>query len=348
MPITSRLVLCLAAPAAFMACIEEPTVSTGEALTAWEEDCPIATCSNAAHLGDAAFYELNRDGVPNGAGVVLTSFRTSWLYGSVPLTVVGDHIEDAPGHTVIDAHLANARMLVTRDSVDYEIIFKAAGETDYWVTPIDGVPENKSHVYDLRYRQVGDPTGLRALCPSEDLTDDPEWDKIPDGNAFLFAGDRYDVAAKTVSSAPTNGPWFNVACKGFAMAKMHLLRHTEAGSNANRQTDVHQRTTMLKMLTDDICGNGTTYTIDGEHLYYMDRRAWHPFMLGTEESIEAIWNEDGAVCLSHPRREAEGDVTYQEIHAICPEKTDLCKDDMVLRWRENGYVISANPVSATP
>ena len=106
--------------------------------------------------------------------------------------------------------------------------------------------------------------------------------------------------------------WFNLACYGAAPAKMHLLRHTSAGSNPPGgpplTTTLPQRTAMLKAITADYCGDGTAWTADGTELQWMDANERFPTpkldlnLPGTKTMIEAVWGPKGALCLNTPRR----------------------------------------------
>jgi hypothetical protein len=149
------------------------------------------------------------------------------------------------------------------------------------------------------------------LCKGPFHSDDDLWSNIHE-SAIVFAGDHYDVDKKTVSKIPEASGWFNLACTGTASYKMHMLRHTEAGSitlnGVPRDTTLQQRTAMLKAITADYCGDGRSWTGDGTKLYWTDARGWYQWpsanILGEPESrgIEAIWGPDGALCLNTPRR----------------------------------------------
>lgn len=150
--------------------------------------------------------------------------------------------------------------------------------------------------------------------------------------AIVFKGDRYDAINKKVTDATVTDtgeptPWFNLACAGAAPAKMHLLRHTNAAARISPgdsiyQTTISERTAMLKMLTADYCGTGRSYTVDGLPLTYGDSRHWYPATPAITGdalpppvcSIEALWSENGAVCLDTPRRVSLGDIA-------CPGRT---------------------------
>jgi hypothetical protein len=166
--------------------------------------------------------------------------------------------------------------------------------------------------------------------------------------ALIFAGDRYDAVHKTVKIDPPSSCWFNIACAGSAMAKMHLLRHTTAGSDADHATTQPQRQTMLKMITDDICGTGQSFTVDGENVYYEDMWLWHPFA-AVPGSIEAMWGDQGALCLDEPRRQREDASTLARIGHVCkPPSCPVTVSDYdtwpgLAASGGFGYGLSANP-----
>jgi hypothetical protein len=154
-------------------------------------------------------------------------------------------------------------------------------------------------------------------------------------DALIFRGDRYDpVSAKITTGIDS---WINIACAGTAIAKMHLLRHTLAGSEGPFSTTVSQRQAMLRMLTADYCGDGTAYTVDGHPLRYADAGGWHHAYIdlsnGTDRhKVEGVWGPKGAVCLDRPRM-----VARDKIHCKVP----ACPADLT-SWRELGHVVSVN------
>jgi hypothetical protein len=160
----------------------------------------------------------------------------------------------------------------------------------------------------------------RYICGGDELRGLPDWQGI-EYAAIAFAGDRY-AADHTVSESDPHGPLFNLACAGTAMAKMHLLRHTQVqGEAAMRQplpvmppSDA-DRQAMLRMLTADYCGDGSTYTNNGHPLIYNDANHWFPApgrpvpqipldgsTNGHIQSFEAVWGPGGAICIDTPRK----------------------------------------------
>lgn len=150
-----------------------------------------------------------------------------------------------------------------------------------------------------------------------------------ENEALLFGGDRYDADRKTVTATgPATADWFNIACAGTALAKLHLTRHTETSQVV--KTTAVERQAMLKMFTADICGDGTAFTVHGEPLLWADANHLTSFA-ARPASLEAVWSDRGAVCLDAPRRPE----LAAAIAARCgplPRCTT-----------QRGYVISANP-----
>ena len=139
--------------------------------------------------------------------------------------------------------------------------------------------------------------GSRPLSKSTLQGRIPRWrcslDQHPE-RCDLFRGESYDPGKKTVTRTNQSDGWFNIACAGAAPAKMHLLRHTTAGSDAKHKPTTAQRTAMLKMLTADYCGDGKAWTADGTPLDYTDARAWYAtpaFQPGAvhPDAVEAVW-----------------------------------------------------------
>ena len=117
--------------------------------------------------------------------------------------------------------------------------------------------------------------------------------------AILYAGDRYDarLLAVTATGAAAAG-WVNVACAGTAIAKLYLLRHTEASQEV--ATTRAERQAMLKMLAADAHGDGRAFTVAGQPLTWADAKQITRFA-ASAGAIEAVWTEHGAACLNVPR-----------------------------------------------
>jgi len=156
-----------------------------------------------------------------------------------------------------------------------------------------------------------EPDFKEHLCRGEFTEKDVLWDAVKN-SAIAFEGDHYDPATKKVTKTNPAAGWFNLACYGAAVSKMHLLRHTEAGGitfdGTDRTTSLRERTAMLKAITADYCGSGTAWTGDGTPLLWTDANGWFPdpkldlTALVADGMIESVWGPQGALCLNEPRR----------------------------------------------
>jgi hypothetical protein len=263
---------------------------------------------------DRAFHELNLSGLPNAAGVSLVGVRRG--DEQFILDVTGSMVVARP-NAAGAAALTGAGLLGTelelrdRTGAWFFLRFAASGTTTYWAAPPASVP-----TYTLTYTSATRPVS-QPLCTAGV------------NEAVLFAGDRYDADRKTVTATGSaTAGWFNIACAGTALAKLHLTRHTEA-SQIVRTTAI-ERQAMLKMFTADVCGDGSSFTVHGRPLLWADANHLTRFQR-TAASLEAVWTDRGAVCMDTPRLPE----LAAEIAAHCgplPRCTT-----------QRGYVISANP-----
>ena len=262
-----------------------------------------------------SFHELNLHGLPNATGFTVVGTR----HGSKPhdLEVSGSMVTAHP-RTGSGPRLSGAALvglaIDLRDTAGerFALRFAAAGTTKYWAGSSALVP-TYSLTYTTSVQQVPQP-----LCTTGV------------NEAILFAGDRYDAARKTVTAigAATRG-WVNVACAGTALAKLFLVRHTDASQEV--PTTRAERQAMLKMFTADVCGDGTSFTVHGQPLFWSDAKGITRFP-DAARSLEAVWNQNGVVCMESPRRPE----LAQAIMARCgplPRCTP----------HSHGHVVSANP-----
>jgi hypothetical protein len=249
----------------------------------------VASLANAGPPGarrSKSFHELNLNGVPNAAGFAVTGIRRgTTLY---ELEVSGSSVTAHPRSGVGDRLTGPALVGLVIDLRDpagkrYALRFAASGTTTFWAGSSTIVP-----TYALTYTTTTTDRAPRPLCT------------VGVNQAILFEGDRYDAARKTViaTGAASRG-WINIACAGTALAKLFLVRHT--GASQEVRTTRAERQAMLKMFTADVCGNGTSFTVHGQPLFWADAKGITRFP-DAPRSLEAVWNEKGAVCLEEPRR----------------------------------------------
>jgi hypothetical protein len=225
---------------------------------------------------------------------------------------------------------------------EYEILVEKyyPQSLTFWSGAAEVVP-----AYDMKARKVGDLYFKDSVCQRDPLMNDPHWTGIEHAT-IVFQGDRYDPVAKKVWETSPSDPWFNIACAGTTPAKLHLMRHTRAGSylwdgrTVAYDTTVAERQAMLKMFAADYCGTGRSFTIDGQPLNYNDSNHWYREALPyTRDQQEALWSEDGAICLDRVRRDTE--YTVDSINEKCGRKLPMCDDFMALPWESTAHVMSA-------
>jgi len=341
---------------------EEPDLAVSEAF-AFNQDLPAPgdpqSChdfgcgKNTASVGPTKIHELHHArklsgpySEPNAEGVSIQAARDKFgtpillvvvgakLYGKQlkwPYKVLhGNGLEDA----VIELHDKSL-------GLSSEVIVQAVDEIETWVEPIEEI-----ETYYFKYRMKGEAT-YRDLCKAVDFVGE-EWQLAADrgGNlhvAVVFTGDRYNRLTKKVTATgkDTEG-WFNIGCAGTALPKMVLNRLADATSDAEHQSSPIERTTALRALTATYCPqSGLSYTIDGEPLGYTNAPDWMDLDVTDLASIEAVWKDGEVVCLTEPRREAEGDDVLDKVEDDCglPQPCS----EVPLQWWTVGYFLTGNP-----
>ncbi len=265
-----------------------------------------------------SFHELHLGGIPNAAGFAIVGARK----GGIPYT-----LETAPSGIVARPKAGADRLLEgaalvdlvvdLRDSADwlYTLRIAATDTTPFWAHP-----QEPTRTFALTYTPANQ-SAVQPLC------------RTGVNKAILFAGDRYNSEDKTVvaTGAATAG-WVNIACAGTALAKLYLTRHTDASQIVT--TTRGERQAMLKMFTADGCGDGRSSTVQGQPLLWADAKGIMTFA-SAPASIEAIWNDTGAVCLDVARRpELATAMAARCVRPSCGGATTAAG---------RGHVISGNP-----
>jgi hypothetical protein len=297
--------------------------------------------TNSPTVGDGLLFdELDSSGQdPNRGGLYLVKARLA------SGTAVRVHVEEdmlvaeaiATGTRYTGTQLEGAIIRLHRDGGDYELLIDRVymQSLSFWSGDAEPVPS-----YDIKSRKFGDKPFTEYACGAP-LLPDPHWDGIPHA-AIVFQGDRYIPEQKVTWEVPPSDPWFNVACAGTTPAKLHLMRHTRAGSyridhTIGWDTTVGERQAMLKMFAADFCGTGDSFTKDGVPLSYMDSNGWYhegrPYV-----AQEALWSADGPICLDSPRLGR----TKQEVEDACGHKIPACPSftDPALPWYLRAHVMS--------
>ncbi len=382
----ARRVLCVLVLLAPAGCVtgleEEPTDEPSVNHLAINADCPNFGCgSNSPVVGWPPFHELDEGSPPeaararsrasaplddeeeldqrgqfNAEGLRVVHIRSG--FNEYRLDVEGDKLRalDEDGNVELEGAELVASVIVLEKEEDdgtttrFDVFIEHhSSSLTFWIGA-DGDDEDKEEdridTYRLTWATANEPGPRQPVCPLP--ADYDEWGPVAH-EAIFFQGDRYDAVTKDVigTGGETQG-WFNVGCAGSATAKMHLNRHTEAGSSDDYTATTLERQALLKMFVSDYCGTGTAFTEVGEPLRWENSRDWQ--LLGLDDPIdhEAVWDHTGALCLDTPRMgdtEREITETRDAIRTVCklPPRCSGSRRPSLDTWKTWGYLLTANP-----
>lgn len=189
-----------------------------------------------------------------------------------------------------------------------------------WVDP----GEARYETYQLGWRGTGgEATHAVPLCPNPPGGKTTSEIYTRPRESILFMGDRYDAESKTLlGSTRVRSRFFNIACAGSAPFKLFMTRHTTATSDSTHQATVAERQAMLKLYVSDVCGNGDSFTEQGTPLHWDNLFGWG-YLNAADYATEALWNENGAMCLTVHRL---GVKHQAAIKACLPDPFPRCED----------------------
>jgi hypothetical protein len=273
--------------------VDDVDVSTTEQMI-----CPKFGCGgdNSPLIGGAYFHDLNLDGVANDVGVTYAGFydKGGKLYS---MHVTHGRISAVSGSVTLSGEqLIGSRLAVSFGGVLYAIRIDDVTTVPYWATTTA-----KLEAYLLTYFPWRYPDRAQQLCsnPQSESPDNLSMTEKLSFYTLLFEGDRIDDTYKKIA-LDTTGRWFNVACAGGAPAKLALTGHTNVGALDGLYTTILQRQTMLKLITNDACGDGTPFTAPGQPLTWEDAHGYNK-LLADATSLEMRWGSNGALCVGTPR-----------------------------------------------
>jgi hypothetical protein len=196
--------------------------------------------------------------------------------------------------------------------------------------------------YDMVVRREPKPGKPGNVYPEKKLCPKlaPSFDPVgPVGQYLvLYQGDRYDrLNGNVTATGAAAGNWFNLACAGDPRSKLAAFRHIEAAQDDEHQTSLAQRQAAIRAIRAAYCDDGTAYTVFGQPLQLGNEDGWiTPSSPLIPENVEAIWDENGAVCLNTPR--------YAEPDEIeCIGELPECSQEDIDSWTSLGHMITVNP-----
>jgi ADYC domain len=315
--------------------------STDQAIVA----CPNWACAqNGPTLNNRDFHELAENGDPNAEGFHLGTMLKAGT--SYTMRVSGHRLYGiaANNTTISGAALVGASFTVL-DAANHAIRIHINGVA---VFPMWGGPFVGAAVESYRLEWVDDMKLVRNLCanPPVEKPASSELLGMRGEYTLMFEGDRYDAKRKLVLPGDRN--WFNLACAGHALSKLFLTGHTSGSGFATPD----EQQTVLKNLTADYCGDGTSFTVGGEPLYWKTSNSYMKYF-ATPTTLEARWDSKGASCLGQPRlktsKSAVAAAVFPDINAAIDAQCAATRPppcpDPDLNDLAGAIAVSANPLN---
>ena len=308
--------------------------------------CPDWACGqNGPTLNNRFFHELSETGAINAEGFAMSGLvKNSVVYTA---RVEGSKLYGirAGSPTLTGATLAGAYFWVG----DATGFLAKVYVTQVIQVPLWGGPLRNTAVeaYRLEWQTPSDERRTN-LC-SNPPTYKPqglEQLNLPGEFTVLFEGNRYDAKAKKL--LPASRDWFNIGCASHALSKLFLTGLTNVTGDATEK----EQQAALKMLTADYCGDGTSFTVGGEPLFWKTSNGYMPFH-GTPSTLEARWNENGATCIDQPRLKTSKNPLAQQafpdirdaIRVHCPLSEPPPCSDLDPSSFDGQLVVSGNPIN---
>jgi len=306
------LVLGLFTALASCAVDEEITSSVNEEINT----CGAWLCGGNSPVieGIGDFYELNVNGLENAKHLKVLGFVQNgfvWAPSVVGGKFIATRTSGGTTFTLTGMQLKLGRLWLQQTTTGklFQLQFTDVVQVDMWARLSTGA-KPKLEAYVLDYFAFinggwGDP---KTLCSNAPERGNPDLLNMNQFATVFFEGDLIDARHKVETGVDNS--WFNLGCAGHTLAKMALTGHTVAAANAGLfSTTQDERTTMLKLLTADYCGDGTPWTVTGQQLrwhddhntmFYNDPTLFPNVNLGNAV-LETRWTPHGAHCLVTPR-----------------------------------------------
>lgn len=266
--------------------------------------CRTCGYTNSPVLGTHPINEFYvGNAPPTGLGLVGIEDYNAKVY---PVDFEGDMIVAYKGgQTIKGPALVGWKLIFADDKGnDFEVeIFNHEQHADWF-------KGHEVNTYALAYNDYsGGELQQLSLCPNITLDETA---------VTALVDETYDLASNEVK--PTGKGWVTFACRGHALAKMKMLGYAPGDTYGSKIPD---RQATIRMITADYCGSGHSFTQIGQPISWVDRAQHQPLDGGEDRNkIEALWDEDGAICLNTPRYAAIKDVNKK-----CG-KFPACKPDL--------------------
>jgi hypothetical protein len=276
-----------------------------------------AACSNKFYcgpntpkLGILSFFELDMTGASPAptTGVQLESFEDG-AGATLKLDVAGFHLRGIrPNGAIVQGNapapwgLLNAKLTIKRGTLKFVVTINSVTTNQHFYEGAGIAVPAAFPSYGMTFVEVGVAgTKPKNLCnvPHNDTIMFP----VAPYEVLISRGNRYNPSTGEIyATGPATGSWFNVACTGDAISKVEVIGYNEVVDAAGLSSDQPQRTAAVHAIRAGYCGDGVAYTQSGTWIDIANAGGWlTQSSVLDATNIEAIWNEDGAVCLTHQR-----------------------------------------------
>jgi hypothetical protein len=330
------------------ACAVEHVDDVGPNLGTSEQallSCPDWACGqNGPSLNNRSFHELSETGEVNGEGFAMSSLVKNGVVYAV--RVVGSRLSGVNGDVTLSGTALTGAYFWIAHETGYlaKVQVSEVIQVPLWGGPYKGRP---TEAYRLEWSTPFDERRTN-LCadPPEDKPQSSNLLNLPGEFTVLFEGNRYDAKRKVLMRASRS--WFNLGCASHVLSKLFLTGHTNVSGNVSEK----EQQAVLKMLAADYCGDGTSFTVGGEPLYWQTANSYMKFY-GPPSTLEARWSERGATCLDRPRLKQSLNPLAQQafpdvraaIEAQCPQSVPPPCESSPPGDFDGQLVVSANPIN---
>lgn len=266
-----------------------------------QDVCPTYICGGNANR--SASFSFNVEGALINDNKVVSSVTDPWGF---PAHIVVNDSEFSIVRYAGNVELTGEMMLGTEiEFYSYE------SNNNAKLTLVDYDPEG---VDSLLFPGVRYPTYEFEFTDENGVTSqlctEGDWDEgnpIPASQAIVVQNEAYDWYGQPIANIDEmpggSANWVSVGCLGGAFAKKALMGYDMNidGPNATTREENH---TMMNMLTARYCG-GESYTFTGMPVTWQNDKEWYQ---PSNTEVEAMWTEDGAICLNEPRLVPRGQV----------------------------------------
>jgi len=119
--------------------------------------------------------------------------------------------------------------------------------------------------------------------------------------AIVIEGEVHGEDGSTIEESKQGG-WFNIVCLNDALASLDIYGIASHKPDGD-QDHYARRDAALKMITANYCDKDR-YTYKGNEIEWQTRAgsdSWVPPTTASPDSLEAVWDQNGAVCLTNSR-----------------------------------------------